>query len=852
MTRNWGGSRRARRARRLTIVAVAVALATVSAIALGPASLSSAFPQPGTNVRISPFTPALGDREAFGPSMSHDGRFVAYLGPWPTNPDLPAVYLKDRSSALPPQLVVEPTPLSCGSGEFVTTVAIRFLKVAMSDDAKTFAIGVQATGAADDGCGMSDNYVEVVTIGSAPIVGPLFTACPLKVQTPPLPPGTFTSSAELDGMSADGTQVLVDTNPTVNAVPACHRNLLTWNTATNTTFDIINGQAAPLTQLEPWPLAGISADGKHVAFIGSMLNNPTYTPQLYTYDRDVDGNGVLDEPNVAPNDHRIFQAIPIDLGGTFSTDVALSRDGRVVAFNDRASGGDQIEIMDRDPATSQHKFPLEPNAQRAFAQLTNGDSSSFTPALSSDGRYVAFISTATNLLPGVALDPTDTCSDGEEPMCKVFVADRVGVGGKPQFELASDAEVDGDGLKTPNPDDNSGSPSVSDNGRVIAYDSLADNLLPAVECDTPPCDAANRDRDSDVFVHITQPSLVGTPNPLDLGPATPGATSPPKVATFTPTGFGAVRTTTVDIVGPNANEFAISPTQTCTGVVLHAADQCLVSIVFKPLHPGSATATLEVHHDGTGGVAKVALRGGGVTVLSAFSLTPTALDFGKQILTVQPAAQTVTAKNSTTAPIVFDPSTINGAAAGDYHVSADTCQTQNPAHELAPGKTCTISVVFKPRSIGDRNAALVVTAHLLGTPPFVAMVSLHGTTPMPAVQLSPGVAHPRSVVQALGQNWPPGSTVTITVDGLPGVQTKSFVVPATAIVPDAQQFDPSASVLVYPRAEVGTRVVSGSAPSADVDMTPAAPPATAISFPFNFLVQHPTVNGELGFVVRNG
>jgi hypothetical protein len=107
-------------------------------------------------------------------------------------------------------------------------------------------------------------------------------------------------------------------------------------------------------------------------------------------------------------------------------------------------------------------------------------------------------------------------------------------------------------------------------------------------------------------------------------------------------------------------------------------------------------------------------------------------------------------------------------------------------------------------------------------------------------------------VQAQGQNWPPGSTVTYTIDGLPGVQTKTFAVPATAIVPDAQQFDPGASVLVYPRAEVGTRTLNAIALSADVDMSPLAPPGIAVAFPFNFLVQAPSVNGEIGFTVRNG
>jgi len=857
MTRSRGADRRAGPAQKLAVLAVAVCLATLSAIALVPASVSSAFPQPGTNVRISqPPVVGVGLQDSFDPSMSHDGRFVAYLGPSPTNHDVDAVFLKDRSSAQPPKVVVDPQTLTCGSGEFTTTVATNFTNVSMSDDAKKFAIGVNAQNAANDGCGVEDDYVEFVTLGSAPIVAPLFQACPLAAE---LPPQTFTSSVLLSGMSADGKQVLVTTQPTAQADEGCTDKLFTWAPETNTTFDVINGQTNPVANLVPTSGAAISADGAHVAFVGFISGGAFTTRRLYTYDRDVDGNGVFDEPNVAPNDHRIFQQIPFDLHDPGNTNVGISRDGRVVAFSvgDPATEFDQLEVLDRDPATSPHKFPLESDGQRVYTQLTNGNDYSFSPAVSGDGRYIAFVSEATNLLPGITLHDSRLCGDDTDPACNVYIADRVGIGGTPQIELASDAEVNSGEFTVPNPDENSSAfdpsiPGLSDDGRVIAYDSFADNLLPTIECDTPPCDPAKPDRDQDVFVHITQPSLVGTPNPLDLGPATPGTTSAAKVATFTPTGFGVVKPSSVDIIGPNANEFAISPTQTCTGVVLHAADKCFVSVVFKPFHSGNASAVLEVHHDGTGGVATVKLLGGGITVLDAFSLNPPALDFGRQILTVQTAQQTVTAKNSTSAAIVFDPGTLNGSAASDFTITADTCQTQNPTHSLAPGRSCSFSVVFKPRNIGDRNAALVVTAHIVGTPPFVHMVSLHGVTPMPAFQLNPGVAHPRSVVQAQGQNWPPGSTVTYTIDGLPGVQAKAFAVPATAIVPDAQQFDPSASVLVYPRAEVGTRTLNASALSADVDMSPLAPAGTAVAFPFNFLVQAPSVNGEIGFTVRNG
>ena len=229
MTRNSGGNRRARRARRLTIVAVAVALATVSAIAFGPSSVSSAFPQPGTNVRVSPPLPAaIGDGDAFGPAMSHDGRFVAYLAPSPKYPADDAVYLKDRNSAAPPKVVVEPDPIPCKLGGDDGTVILTFTSVAVSDDGKTFAMTVAwdlgnppSTPINDVVCEeVGEQYVEVVTLGSAPIVAPLGKTC---TQESDDYQESFTTKARLDGMSADGKQVLIDTTGNANAVdcPRC-------------------------------------------------------------------------------------------------------------------------------------------------------------------------------------------------------------------------------------------------------------------------------------------------------------------------------------------------------------------------------------------------------------------------------------------------------------------------------------------------------------------------------------------------------------------------------------------------------------------------------------------------------
>ena len=87
---------------------------------------------------------------------------------------------------------------------------------------------------------------------------------------------------------------------------------------------------------------------------------------------------------------------------------------------------------------------------------TQGDSSSYSPAVSSDGRFVAFTSTASNLVPSDLNGFAD-----------VFVLDRI-TGTIEPISVDSN-EVEGDFY--------SGSPSISKEGRWVAFESAAANLV---------------------------------------------------------------------------------------------------------------------------------------------------------------------------------------------------------------------------------------------------------------------------------------------------------------------------------------------------------------------------------------
>jgi Tol biopolymer transport system component len=152
-----------------------------------------------------------------------------------------------------------------------------------------------------------------------------------------------------------------------------------------------------------------------------------------------------------------------------SDSAALSADGRYVAFASSATDlvpNDTIGIRDifvRDRVAG---------TTERISNTTAGlepDNLSFNPSISADGRYVAFASDADNLVPNDGNDASD-----------IFVRDRV-TDTTTRVSVASDGSEAGMDSVTP---------SISGNGRYVTFTSLANDLV-----------AADGNMDRDVFVH---------------------------------------------------------------------------------------------------------------------------------------------------------------------------------------------------------------------------------------------------------------------------------------------------------------------------------------------------------------
>lgn len=231
-----------------------------------------------------------------------------------------------------------------------------------------------------------------------------------------------------------------------------------------------------------------SADGRHVVFSSTATN---LVPG--------DGNGVGDiflRDRVAETTERVSIATGGGEANAASGSASISADGRYVVFRSDATtlvAGDtnaagDIFVRDRLLGTTERVSVATGGGQ--------GDLASWEPSISADGRFVAFMSDATNLVPG------DT--NGRQD---AFVHDLVT--GTTERVSVSSAGAEGS--------NNSRQPVLSADGRFVAFWSQADNLVPG-----------DTNVDQDVFV---RDRLLGTTERVSVH-SNGGQSNPPGAPSF--------------------------------------------------------------------------------------------------------------------------------------------------------------------------------------------------------------------------------------------------------------------------------------------------------------------------------
>jgi Tol biopolymer transport system component len=194
----------------------------------------------------------------------------------------------------------------------------------------------------------------------------------------------------------------------------------------------------------------ISADGRFVAFASLAANLSTedrFPVDIFVRDLQTNTTTLVSRASGASG----------PAGDRRSEAPSISADGRFVAF---ASSALNFSAEDNDPGSDVFVRDLQANTTTLVSRASGvsgeaADFASLDPSISADGRSVAFDSEAANLGPDIAL--WDVFVRDLQANTTTLVSRASGASGAPG-------------------DDYSITPSISADGRYVAFDSEADNL----------------------------------------------------------------------------------------------------------------------------------------------------------------------------------------------------------------------------------------------------------------------------------------------------------------------------------------------------------------------------------------
>jgi Tol biopolymer transport system component len=377
---------------------------------------------------------AQGDSTSSSPFISGDGRYVTFysyadnLVPGDTNGKWD-IFVRDRTTGTTTRVSKSTAGVEGNDHSYIPSISADGRFVTFYSLATNLVSG--------DSNGKEDIFVRDRTTGTTTRVS--------KSSAGVQADGTSYASS----VSADGRYVAFDSFAT---------NLVSSDT--NGMRDVfVHDRTAGATSLVSKSSAGVkgngnsispslSADGRYVAFYSFATNlvsdDTNGVKDIFVRDRNTGTTSLVSKSSAGVE------------GNGASSSPSLSSDGRYVAFESSAtnlvSGDtnvvDDIFVRDRTAGTITR-------VSRSTAGV-QGNGASSRPSLSSDGRYVVFRSAATNLVSG------DT--NGKDD---IFMRDRTT--GTTTRVSKSSAGVAGNG--------NSFNPSVSSDGRYVAFESLATNLV---------------------------------------------------------------------------------------------------------------------------------------------------------------------------------------------------------------------------------------------------------------------------------------------------------------------------------------------------------------------------------------
>ena len=295
--------------------------------------------------------------------------------------------------------------------------------------------------------------------------------------------GPLSGASDYPSISDDGSRVAFEhTGRVANSVYVDRSTYIyVRDIAAGTTKNVSIGSSGPTAVQHSFDPA-ISGNGKRVAF---------YSWTSHLVPGDTNGEEDVFVADIQSGALTLVSKSSSGVqGNSGSYEPVISDDGTKVVFTSWAAGlvagdGDDDDVFMHDISTGQTTL-----VSKSYDQQGNNDS--WYPSISGDGRYVSFVSRATNL---VAEDTN------EQP--DVFLHDAA-------TGISRRVSVASDGAQSDHWSDAS---AVSDGGRVVVFDSRATNLV-----------AGDTNEAWDVFTH--EVDLARWPRKFNFKGGPPGQEGP--------------------------------------------------------------------------------------------------------------------------------------------------------------------------------------------------------------------------------------------------------------------------------------------------------------------------------------
>jgi Tol biopolymer transport system component len=375
---------------------------------------------------------------SYSPSISGDGRYVAFrseasnlvAGDAYFNFD---IFVKDTSTGMTTRVSADSSGLQGNGNSSEPAISGDGQYVAFSSDATNLLAG--------DENGVRDIFIKHALVGA-------LTAASIAV---PNLGASGNSWSYVPSISGDGRYLAFSSDSTnlVAGDTNRRRDIFVKDTAAGTMMRV-NTAADGAQANDESDFPSISRDGRFVAFRSDAWNltpgGSVFRSAIYLKDTltgtvamvSTDSNGVQAEGE--------------------SGSPSISADGRYVAFWSRASNLAPGGTFFRSAIFVKDTLLGTTTRVSTDNHGVEADGDSNEPSISGDGRYVTFLSAASNLVAG---DNVATSN--------IFVKDLLT---GTITRVSSDPSGD-------EANNHSGRPSISSNGRYIAFASLATNLVPA-------------------------------------------------------------------------------------------------------------------------------------------------------------------------------------------------------------------------------------------------------------------------------------------------------------------------------------------------------------------------------------